>query len=69
MGRTGKLLIKANGGKRPLVITDESALPDTYTPMVITYPVDKDKLRADLEAGATVPGAYLDERGSHLEVR
>lgn len=68
-GRTGKLIVKGNGGLRPLLISDESQIPDEYKPAVVTYPVDKDKLRAALEAGLSVPGASLGERGVHLEVR
>lgn len=65
-GRTGILRAQKNGGKLALEITDEKQLPTEYTPMVIMYPVDNEKLRADLEAGKYVPGAKLGERGFHL---
>lgn len=65
-GRTGILRAQKNGGKLALEITDEKQLPTEYTPMVITYPVDNEKLRADLESGKYVPGAKLGERGYHL---
>jgi hypothetical protein len=68
-GRTGQLSIRANGGKLPLIIDDETAIPSDYTPMTITYPLDKDKLRKALEAGEGVPGAHLAERGVHLVVK
>ena len=67
-GRTGSLRIQKNGGVQPLEITDEKAIPSEYTPLTITYPLDKDALRRDLAAGKVVPGARLSERGVHLRV-
>ena len=67
-GRTGKLSVRNNGGKQPLVIDDESKLPSVYTPMIITNPVDREAVRRDLENGIPVPGAHLGERGKHLSI-
>lgn len=68
-GRTGKLMVKANGGKRELVITSEGEIPDTYKFQVISYQIDKYLLRHDLENGAEISGAHLEPRGEHLEVK
>lgn len=67
-GKTGVLRIQKNGGKLALEITDEIQIPTKYTPMTITYPLDSEALRKDLEAGLYVPGAKLGERGVHLRV-
>lgn len=67
-GRTGVLKIQKNGGQAPMEITDEGSIPTEYTPMTITYPLDKEKLRRDLTAGREIPGARLLERGVHLRV-
>ena len=67
-GKTGVLRIQKNGGQAPLEIFDEKAIPSRYTPLTITYPLDKDALRRDLAAGKVVPGARLAERGVHLRV-
>lgn len=68
-GHTNKLVICANGGKTPVVIDNEAEVPTIFKPPVITYPVDKDMIRATIEAGREVKGAHLGERGQHLEVR
>lgn len=68
-GRTGKLRIRTNGGKVPLIIADEAAIPSEYKPAVVTYPVDKDAVRQALESGTRVPGAALGEREVRLEVK
>jgi len=64
-----RLTIKKNGGKIPVLITDESALPVDYRVPKVTEVIDKDALRAALEAGTEVPGAALGERGQRLELK
>jgi hypothetical protein len=68
-GNSGSLSICFNGGPLPLIIDDESKIPVRFKPPVVTYPVDKQMLRAALEAGTVVPGAHLGTRGTHLEVK
>jgi Siphovirus Gp157 len=67
-GKTGVLKIQKNGGQIPMEIFDETSIPTRYTPMTITYPIDKEAVRRDLSAGKEVPGARLLERGVHLRV-
>lgn len=56
----------ANNGAAPLVIDDESAIPDQFKPLVRV--LDKAALRAAIEAGLPVEGAHIGERGQHLRV-
>ena len=67
-GKTGSLVVRNNGGIRPLTIT-ESELPAEYKIKEVIYKADKDKIRAALENGIDVPGARLDERGQSLTIR
>ena len=62
-----RLTVRANGGKAPMEITSEADVPPEYQVPVMT--IDKDKLRADLEAGKTVPGATLLQRGTSLLIK
>lgn len=62
-----KLSVTGNGGKTPMVVTDEKAIPEKFHRVVVM--VDTDKLRDALEAGQTVPGASLAPRGFHLRIR
>lgn len=39
--------------------SDESEIPDEYLSTVITVAPDKDKIKAAIKAGMTVPGAYI----------
>lgn len=64
-----RLSVRSNGGKIPLVIEDETALPPVYRVPVYTERVDKDAVREVLERGESVPGARLGERGTRLEIR
>lgn len=54
-----------NGGKQPMEITGE--VPDNYKRVV--YETDTEKIRKELEAGATLPFAHLEERGEHLRIK
>ena len=64
-----KISIKRNGGKVPVVITDEAALPIDFRVPKVTETIDKDGIREALEAGKEVPGAVLGERGQRLELK
>lgn len=54
-----------NGGKQPMEITGD--VPDNYKRVV--YETDTEKIRKELEAGATLPFAHLEERGEHLRIK
>jgi hypothetical protein len=62
-----KISVAKNGGKLPMTIYDESQIPKDKQ-IVITVP-DQDAIRHALDADETVPGARLEERGSHLQIR
>lgn len=59
--------IAKNGGKLPLVFSDEASVPDEY--LVPDFKPDTDKIRADLEAGKHLPFASLAERGEGVRIR
>lgn len=64
-----KFKICKNGGKLPLVFDKEEKpeyFPEKYRKITVT--LDKDKIRADLEAGVELAGAHLGERGEHLRI-
>lgn len=64
-----RLAVRANGGKMPVIVEDESALPTEFRVPVVTHKVDKDALRAELERGTAIAGARLGERGTRLDIR
>lgn len=64
-----RLSVKKNGGKIPVVITDEDALPVDFRVPKVTEVIDKDGIREALEAGTPVPGAELGKRGQRLEIK
>jgi len=64
-----KLSVQNNGGKIPVIINDESALPEEFRVPKVTTVIDKESLREKLESGATVPGATLGERGQRLNLK
>jgi acyl transferase domain-containing protein len=64
-----RLSVKRNGGKIPVEITDTAALPPEYMIPKVTHAVDRDAIRAALEAGTPVPGAALGERGWRLDLK
>ena len=93
-GKTGYLLLKGNGGKQPVTITDGSLVPDEFCTVTATIPMDlwsevvlaldgEDLSRVRtgprvpslsligeaLERGDGVPGARLENRGQHVEVK
>lgn len=59
--------IQANGGKPAMDIIDEDAIPEEFGELAWT--LNKDKVRAALEAGQAVPGAVLKPRGKSLRIR
>ena len=78
MTRTGRLKINtnrfrlsvvANGGKIPIVIDDESSIPELYTQMQVSYTIDKEAIRSAIDAGTDVPGARLGVRGTRLDIK
>jgi hypothetical protein len=64
-----RLSVKKNGGKIPVIITDEAALPVDFKVPKVTEVIDKDGIREALESGNQVPGAALGERGQRLEIK
>jgi hypothetical protein len=63
------LSVVANGGKLPVVIEDEAALPAEFVVPHVTTRVDREAVRSALEAGTPVSGARLGERGTRLSLR
>lgn len=64
--------IQANGGKAPLIVPEAwekepAAAPEAYQRRVIQ--LDKESIRADLEAGVPVEGCAIGPRGVHLRLR
>lgn len=57
--------IQKSGGVQAMKITGE--VPDNYTKIV--YETDNAKIRADLEAGKTLPFAELLPRGTQLRIK
>jgi len=78
MQRTGRtsvqtarfaLAVRSNGGKVPLLIDDDAAVPPEYRIPVYEERIDKDAIRAALEANKTVAGARLGERGTRIDIK
>jgi len=63
------LSVAQNGGKTPVVVTDEDALPAQFKVPVWSERVDRDAIRDALERGETVEGATLQPRGFRLNLR
>jgi chromosome segregation ATPase len=63
--------IAKNGGKLPLILHDPNVraaeLPPAY--QRVSVDIDKEAIRADLEAGKVLPFAALGERGTRLSIR
>lgn len=84
-GRTGSLMLKGNGGRQAVVISDESLVPDEFKTVTMTKTVSEwwaihvlpegpqvpsvSLIAAELERGEGVPGCSLAPRLSHVEVR
>jgi len=63
------LSVVKNGGAVPVIISDEAELPEEFRVPVVTITVDKVAIRAALEAGESVNGATLGERGTRLSLK
>lgn len=61
-----RLTVANNGGKLPLLL-DEADVPDGYKKQPPPIP-DKDKIRADLDAGVSLPFARYGPRGTNLRI-
>ena len=59
--------ISGNGGKQPLKYVEGVEIPQSYMKVIVD--VDNDKVRKTLEAGESLPFAYLEERGTHLRIK
>ena len=62
-GKTGSISLKGNGGRQPVVITDEALRPDECCKAVVTMPFhDWQEIRRFVASGSpTVYGRYLDQ--------
>lgn len=56
---------KLQASKPSVIIDDETKIPGKYKTVVTTYKVDKDKIKADIEAQIEVEGCHL-EKNSHV---
>jgi hypothetical protein len=63
------LSVVSNGGKQPVQVTDETALPEEFKIPVYSVKIDKEAIRAALENGETVDGATLLPRGVRLSLK
>lgn len=64
-----RIAVRANGGKTPVIVSDETVIPQQFRVPVYSEKVDKDAIRDALEAGASVPGAALGQRGTRLDIK
>jgi hypothetical protein len=64
-----RISVRQNGGKIPVIVEDETAIPAEYRGMRMLTTVDKDSIREALEAGTAVAGARLGERGFRLDLK
>ena len=62
----GSMSVVKSGGKRPLIIDNEAAIPNDFKFLV--QQVDKETLRQALELGESVSGAHLEQRGLYLKI-
>jgi len=66
----GKMKIANNGGVRTMEIVNPEVIPVEYLTVIPEHTEpNKEAIRAALEEGKTVAGAYLKERGTHLVIR
>jgi len=67
-----ELRICNNGGKAPLVVPDEWRRTPTSAPEEFhrhKIELDVNQIRTKLEAGESVPGCEIAERGTHLRIK
>ena len=53
----------------PKLLTDEDRIPDSYKIEEVTYKLDKDLIKKDLDAGKTIEGASMSNGGECLSIR
>ena len=53
--------LKITGGRFKLIIEDESQVPSSFKKQTVITEIDKNTVKAALEAGIKVPGARLEE--------
>lgn len=63
------LSVVRNGGAIPVIISNEEELPEQFRVPTVMITIDKGAIRDALEAGETVSGAALGERGTRLNLR
>lgn len=63
------LSVVKNGGATPIIISDEAELPEQFRVPTVTITIDKAAIRSALEAGESVSGAALGERGTRLSLK
>ncbi len=65
-----RISVAGNGGKQPVDIHDPEAVPrDLCKHVPEHYEPDSDLIRERLADGAEVPGAVLQNRGTHLRIK
>lgn len=62
-----KVGIRGNGGKAPMDIPDAAMVPDEW--MIPRLEINRDKIRAALEAGEMLDFAEILPRGRHISIR
>ena len=61
--------VRKNGGKTPMVITEENIIPDEWKKTKTVVELDKDKIREALEGGELLDFAHLKDRGDSLVIK
>lgn len=64
----GTMTVAKAGGKKPLVIDDESKISADFKITRYEEVIDKDQLRLALENGQIIDGAHLAERTNYLKI-
>ena len=66
-GSNYQLKVVGNGGKQKMVITDSKDVSQDY--MKVELVIDSNKIRKDLEDGKVLDFAYLENRGTRVDVK
>jgi hypothetical protein len=64
-----RLSVVNNGGKIPLIIDDESKMPEQFKIVEFKESTDRDAIREALENGEVIEGARLGVRGNRIDIR
>ena len=64
----GTMTVAKSGGKCPMIIDDEKAVPVEYKITRYEEVIDKEQLRLALENGEVIDGAHLEERKEYLKI-